>query len=145
MGERLKRATASGLHKVKMKSGKPNNKKRNTKMLSFKRSARALLGLNKRNVTFLYHRDQYHKAYWLRNQLSDGVELVANIERISRKNAAEMLIEAGLGAYMAKQIKLGVESEIKMKELGLPRQPGRFRSMIIKRAKEQGLNVSKYF
>jgi hypothetical protein len=59
-----------------------------------------LFGTNKPNVTRVNHKDEYYKNYYFNKKLCTGVELVAKIERTSKKQAAELLMKAGLSSYM---------------------------------------------
>ena len=59
-----------------------------------------LFGAKKTNVTHLNHKEEYYNAYYFNHKLCDGVDIVALIERTTKKQAAEMLMKAGLSSYM---------------------------------------------
>ena len=52
-------------------------------------SLRRLFGVNKPNITRLNRKDDYYRDYYFNKRLSEGIEFIALIERISKKQAAE--------------------------------------------------------
>jgi len=68
------------------------------------RSIMSLIGVSKSNVTFLNHKDQYYRCYWLPENLCNGIELISQLERTTKKAAAELLIKAGFSSYMGNKI-----------------------------------------
>ena len=67
---------------------------------------RSLMGLfvtKKSNITFLNRKDEYYRHYYFPKNLCTGIELVAVIENLNRKQAAELLMKAGLSRYMGKK------------------------------------------
>ena len=75
------------------------------------RSIMHLFSAKKSNITFINHKDLYFKHYWLSKNLCDGIEIVAAIERTSKKDAAEMLVKAGLSSYMGAKITEHIKEE----------------------------------
>jgi dUTPase len=55
--------------------------------------------------------DECYKSYWLNEGISDGIDLVAASERISKKHAAINLIDAGFHYYLKEKIKQHIDSE----------------------------------
>ena len=41
---------------------------------------------------------------WVNKKMSDGIELVAAIERCSKKDAAQMILQRGYSAYMGEKV-----------------------------------------
>jgi hypothetical protein len=58
----------------------------------------------KPNITYLNHKDEYYNAYYFNKKLCDGVDLVAAIERTTKKQATDMLMRAGFSSYMGGKI-----------------------------------------
>ena len=61
--------------------------------------------------------DQYCKCYWVNNKLAEGIELVAEMERTTKKNAVEQLIAAGLSKYMGAKVGEYIKDERTAREL----------------------------
>jgi hypothetical protein len=105
---------------------------------------RSLLGLfvtKKPNITFLMHKDAYYKAYWLDQKLSEGVELVAKIENLTKKDAASMLIQRGLSSYMGDKLTEHIKNEQLAREQNTEVPKTRFIQIIRRYAKEKGLKI----
>lgn len=72
-----------------------------------------------------------------------GIELVARIERLSKKKTARLLIERGFSSYMGEKIKNYIEDEKAARELDQKRHLTRFVLELRKLAKERGTEISK--
>ena len=59
-----------------------------------------LFGANKSNVTHLNHKEEYYNAYYFNHKLCDSDDIDALVERITKKQSAEMLMKASLSSYM---------------------------------------------
>ena len=118
--------------------------KHTTKVRRLTSSLMGLFGANKPNVTFLNHKDEYYKAYWLNKKLCDGIELVAKIERTSKKRAAELLMKAGLSSYMAGKLAEHRENERKAREQNQKVKLTRFVLELRRLARERGMHISKF-
>jgi len=88
-----------------------------SKVRSLTLSIMGLFVTKKRNITFENHPDEYYKNFWLTKKLSDGIELVAQIELVSKKRAAELLVTAGLSSYMGAKVTKYIEDERTAREL----------------------------
>jgi hypothetical protein len=100
----------------------------------------ALFGTKKQLSTYKRHPDAYYKHIWFDKRMFDGIELVAKIEKISKKKAARLLIERGFSSYMGEKIKTD------MAIMKLERNPKatRFILELRKFAKERGMDISKF-
>ncbi len=108
------------------------------------RSIMHLFSANKRNITFINHKDLYYKHYWLSKNLCDGIELVAAIERLSKKDAAEMLVKAGLSSYMGGKITEYIKKEQSARQYNQKVKPTRFVTTLRRFAREKGMDISKF-
>ena len=102
-----------------------------------------LFGTNKPNITRLNRKDDYYKNYYFNKKLSDGIELVALIEHISKKQAAELLMKAGLSSYMGGKITEYIENERKAREQNQILKLTRFVRIVRQYARERGYDISK--
>jgi hypothetical protein len=102
-----------------------------------------LFGANKPNVTRLNHKDEYYKDYYFNKKLCAGIELVAAIERTSKKNAALLLIERGFRSYMGEKVKIAIEDERAARELNQKVKMTRFVMLLRRYAREHGMDISK--
>jgi hypothetical protein len=59
----------------------------------------ALFGTDRRNKMLVNRPDTYYKHVYFK-KIFDGIEIVADIERISKKRAADLPIKAGLSSYL---------------------------------------------
>ena len=104
----------------------------------------SLFGTNKSNVTFLNHKDEYYKAYWFNKKLCDGIEIVAAIERTSKKQAADILMRAGLSSYMGAKLTEFIENDRAARELNQKAKRTRFVQILRRYAREHGMDISKF-
>ena len=74
--------------------------KRPSKLVSLTRSISGIFATKKPNVTRLNHKDQYFRSYFFSKGLCNGIELVADQRKCSRKAAAEHLMKTGISLYM---------------------------------------------
>ena len=81
---------------------------------------------NKPNVTRLNHKDEYYKDYYFNKKLCDGIRDSRYIERTSKKQAAELLMKAGLSSYMGGKLTEYIESEHAARELNQKVKATRF-------------------
>jgi len=77
--------------------------KRSSKVRMLTRSLMGLFVTKKSNITFLNRKDEYYRHYYFPKNLCTGIELVAVIENLNRKQAAELLMKAGLSRYMGEK------------------------------------------
>ncbi|MBN1366527.1 MAG: hypothetical protein JW967_01190 [Dehalococcoidales bacterium] len=89
--------------------------------------------------------NEYCKHYYFNNRLSDGIELVAKIERTSKKAAAEHIMELGFSSYMGGMIKRQIKINKTAREMNMKLMPTRFVREIRKFANARGMDVSKIF
>ena len=107
---------------------------------SLTRSLMALFGTKKQLSTYQRHPDAYYKHIWFDKRMFDGIELVAKMERVSKKKAARLLIERGFSSYMGEKIK----TELAISELERKPHLTRFVLELRRFAKERGMDISKF-
>jgi hypothetical protein len=96
------------------------------------------LSSNKKpNVTFKNRKEEYYRNYFFSKKLCDGVELIALIERLSKKDAANMLLERGLSAYMGDNLTKVIKSEAERNERRPDVKLARFLTIIRRLAKQK--------
>ena len=118
--------------------------KRNLRLRSLTRSITDLFGANKvRNAHKLYP-DKYYRNVYFTKPLYDGIDLVAKIERTSKKDAAELLMKAGLSSYMGGKITEYLEDERAAREYHQRMRYNRFIHEVRRCAKELGMDISKF-
>jgi hypothetical protein len=98
---------------------------------------------NKPNVTRLNHRNEYYRNYYFDKPLSDGIEIVALIEHVSKKRAAQILMERGFSAFMGDMITLHIENDTAKMEMAEKVKADRFIKAIQSLAKSKGYDLSK--
>jgi cell division protein FtsX len=76
-------------------------------------------------------------------KLCDGIEIVAAIERTSKKQAAELLMKVGLSRYMGINIGEYIKNEQAARELNQKMKMTRFVMVLRRYAKEHGMDISK--
>jgi hypothetical protein len=70
--------------------------------------------------------------------------LVAAIERTSRKQAAELLMKAGLSSYLGGKITKHIEDKRAARELNQKLKLTRFVLELRRLARERGMDISKF-
>jgi len=103
----------------------------------------ALFVTKKPNVTRLNHKEEYYRDYYFPQNLCTGIELVAKIEQTSKKQAAELLMKAGLSSYMGRKITDYIHSEQIAREQNQKVKMTRFVTVLRRYAKAQGMDISK--
>ena len=119
-----------------------HNKKNTSSRRSLIRSITGLFGTKKRNVTLVNHKDDNYTHYYVNKKLADGIDFIAQVQQISKKHAAELMIEEGLRSYIALLYKQYVENENKQRLAGQKIYRDRFGRLLRKRTKEMGFDVS---
>lgn len=94
-------------------------------------------------MTRLNHKDEYYKNYYFPKNLCDGVELIAAIERTSKKQAAELLMKAGISSYMGEKLAQYIKDERAARELNQRMKMTRFVQVLRRYARSQGVDISK--
>jgi hypothetical protein len=103
-----------------------------------------LFGANKPNVTRLNHKDEYYKDYYFNKKFCDGIELVAKIEQVTKKQAAELLMKAGLSSYMGGKLTEYIKADYLARELNQKIKMTRFVMVLRRYAREHGMDISKF-
>jgi hypothetical protein len=103
-----------------------------------------LFGANKPNVTRLNHKDNYYKNYYFAKNLCDGIEIVAVIERVNKKQAADLLMKTGISSYMGDKLSEHIHSEHVAREQNQKVKITHFVLELRKLARERGMDISKF-
>ncbi len=104
----------------------------------------ALFGLSKTNITLKNHKEFYFKHYYFPQNLCEGIDFVAVIERISKKKAAEMIMARGFSAYMGDKVTEEIELNAVARERNEEAKRTRFAFILRKVAREHGMDISKF-
>jgi hypothetical protein len=86
--------------------------------------------------------NEYYKHFYFTKPLFDGIELIAKIERTSKKDAAELLMKAGISSYMGDKISEYIHSEHVAREQN-DAKVSRFIMFLKRYAREQSTDISK--
>ena len=86
--------------------------------------------------------NEYFKSVYISKDVYSGIELVASIEKVSAKKAADMLIEVGMRCYVAISMKQHGINEMAKGEFNQNSQRNFTREQI-KYAEEQGIDICK--
>ena len=108
------------------------------------RSIMYLFGTSKTVNAHKLYPNEYHKHFYFTKPLCDGIELIAKIERTSKKDAAELLMKAGLSSYMGSKIAEYRENERKSRDQNQKLKLNRFVLELRKLARERGMDISKF-
>jgi hypothetical protein len=87
--------------------------------------------------------DKYYRNIYFTKQLYDGIELVGVIERINKKQAADLLMRAGLSSYMGGKVDEYIKMETEARECNQTVQVNRFVRLVRRYAREHGMDISK--
>jgi hypothetical protein len=102
-----------------------------------------LFGTNKTVNAHELYPNEYYKHFYFKKSLCDGIKIVADIERTSKKQAAELLMKAGLSSYMGAKLTEYIKSERAARELSQKVKMTRFVQVLRRYAKERGMDISK--
>jgi hypothetical protein len=104
----------------------------------------ALFGTKKGVNPDTRYPDAYYGRVFFDKPMFQGIELAAEIERISKKKAARQLIERGFSVYMGEKVKEAIQTELAARELRQKPHLTRFARELRKFAAERGMDVSKF-
>jgi hypothetical protein len=88
------------------------------------------------------HPNLYSKHYYFTKELSNIVDWVAETDRTSKKRAAELLMSTGFSVWVTDKLKLFPSAQ---QDLNKRIEYNRFIRTLLKFAKENNLDLSKYF
>jgi hypothetical protein len=88
--------------------------------------------------------DAYYGRVAFDKPMFQGIELVAKIERLSKKKAARLLIERGFSSYMGEKVKEEIDRQRVRRENHQIKSPSRFAVLLRKIARERGMDISKF-
>ena len=92
---------------------------------------------------YLNHQDEYFRNYYFHKKLCIGIDLVAEMERTTKKAAADLLMRAGLSRYMGKKLAEYIKSEQAARESNQKIKLPRFITVLRRYARQQGMDISK--
>jgi hypothetical protein len=87
--------------------------------------------------------DEHYARYYVNKQMDAGIDLVAKFEKISKKRAVNLLLEAGFKYYMAEKVRQDIEARTAARKLNQKVQVSKFIKALEKYCKEQGIDFSK--
>jgi hypothetical protein len=87
--------------------------------------------------------DEYYEGYWPDKKTCDGIDLVAAIEQIPRRQVVLNLIEAGFKHYILEKTKQHLDNEVELHQRGEDPVVGRFIKLLRHYAKQNGIDISK--
>jgi hypothetical protein len=88
--------------------------------------------------------DEYYGRISFNKALYNGIELVAKIERINKKAAAQELIERGFSRYMGEKLEEYAKNEVRARDLNQKLRATRFILELRRFAKDHGMDISKF-
>ena len=109
------------------------------------RSVMRLFDVDKTNITFKNHKEDYYRNFYLCKTLSDGVDFVAEVERTSKIRTVDKLMRLGFSSWMGTKVGEHIAME---KEAREHNQAVKLTSFVIelkRLAKLQGMDISKFF
>ena len=104
---------------------------------------RSLMGLfvTKKGVNpHILYPESYYRRVYFDKQMFDGIELVAKIERMTKKKAIRSIFERGFSSYMGEKLK----TELAVRELERKPRATRFILELRRFAKQRGMDISKF-
>jgi len=118
--------------------------KRHSKVRFLTRSILGIFLPKKPNVTIKNHHDEYFTTVYIQKNMADGIAIVADIERISKKAAAHLLLTRGFSHYMGEMVGEELHRQRIRQEAHLRKTVSWFAQVLRKAAKERGYDISKF-
>jgi hypothetical protein len=87
--------------------------------------------------------EEYYKGYWFDKKTSEGIELIAAIEQIPKRQAALNLVQEGFKYYMLQKFKQHIDNEVELNQRGEDPVVGRFIKLLRRYARQNGVDISK--
>jgi hypothetical protein len=119
-------------------------KKHHSKVRSLTRSIMRIFLPKKPNVTINNHHNEYFTTVYIQKNMADGIAMVANIERISKKAAAHLLLTRGFSTYMGEMVGDELHRQRIREEAHLRKTVSWFVQVLRKAAKKRGYDISKF-
>ena len=104
----------------------------------------ALLVPKKQVSAHTRYPDAYYKSIYFDKQMFDGIELVAKVERVTKKKAARLLMEEGIRSYAGKNLHEYIKDDIADNRFRQRRAITPFIRELRRFAKERGIDISKF-
>ncbi len=87
--------------------------------------------------------DEYYIRYWFDKKTSEGIELIAAIEQIPKRQAALNLVQEGFKYYIWQKTKQHIDNQVKLNQRGEDPVAGRFIKLFRRYARQNGVDISK--
>jgi hypothetical protein len=91
------------------------------------------------------HKDEYFKDYWFPENVCNGIEIIAKVERCSKKEAAVKMMTKAIANWMYNKISEQVELDKQARERNEKPQRTRFKFLMRKYARQRGVDITKLF
>ena len=88
--------------------------------------------------------NEYYRQVFFDKPMFDGIELVAKVERVTKKKAARLLMEEGFRSYISNGLHEYIKDDIADNKLRQQRTGTHLIRELRKFAKERGLDISKF-
>jgi hypothetical protein len=112
-------------------------------------SIKSVFNASKGNTTRINRPNDYFKNYYFSKNICDGIELIAEYERLTRKAVANKLIAEGLRQYMTGLLRQFDEQRMQgpppSAEDHRETHEQRFKRIMKRKARENGQDVGKLF
>ena len=118
--------------------------KHKLRLRSLARSIAGHFGAKRDRNVHKSHSEKYYKQYFFTKPFCDGIEWIAGIERISKTDAANLLMKAGLSSYIGDKITEYLQDQRAAQQFHQRMRYNRFIRMLRQYAKEQGMDISKF-
>lgn len=119
--------------------------KKSLKNRLLKHSLTALLFPKKHPTGRENHPEKYYRHYWVEQNMVKAVEFVAEVERIHKQDAVDMLLRLGFRHWIADKAHRNRIREIFAKARNQPIKRSRYIQKLIQLAKENGMDARKFF
>jgi hypothetical protein len=91
----------------------------------------------------LMYPDEYFKQVFLTKRMYQGIEFIARVNRISKKQAVNDLIELGMQTLYARKMNQEIVDRLAAEEAGKQYYADRFILQFRKWAREKGMDIHK--
>ncbi len=117
---------------------------RRTGTRRFKHSIASLFAPKKTNVTIKTHPEVYYKTIWLTRTTYQMVDFVAAVNRKSKKQTVNDMLQRGLASYIGEQVAQDNRLNSERRRRGLPTRPTPFVAALRALARKKGADISKF-
>ncbi len=86
--------------------------------------------------------DEYYKQVFISKKTDENVKFVQDVEKVSKKEAARLLIDAGWESYLTKKVEINRQERLRAKELNKRIGLTVFMREFMKYCHERGINLT---